>query len=323
MGARRCCSWLLLALFALQTPPPWARAVAGGAGRGRGSRCSLAWRFGARGVAGAGGAARGGALALGGPARRCGRGGSRSAALTGAWMGLREEGGGPALGERAWMLLPVLVLAAALPWLPRYARAGRARVERELTRGDAAAARAAAPAGLQPASGCATLERSGDRERRRCGTQALPLRAPDRAVRVDRRCWSRRAARSPRASRRAAALAAAVARARCATGGCRTRALWLLLAGLALLLVAWPAWRADRLDAAAATRGSGYCVQGIAVVESLLLARGVPPPVIVLTMLFVFAIAMPVFILTTAALGLSDVWLDYRRLEPVPDGDRP
>ena len=27
-----------------------------------------------------------------------------AAALTGSWMGLREEGGGPASGERAWMM---------------------------------------------------------------------------------------------------------------------------------------------------------------------------------------------------------------------------
>jgi hypothetical protein len=64
-------------------------------------------------------------------------------------------------------------------------------------------------------------------------------------------------------------------------------------------------------------------VQGIAVVESLLLARGVPPSIIVLTMLFVFALAMPVFVLTALAVGLSDVWLDYRRLEAVPERDDP
>jgi hypothetical protein len=40
-----------------------------------------------------------------------------------------------------------------------------------------------------------------------------------------------------------------------------------------------------------------------------------------MTMLFFFMIAMPMFVLSTAALGLSDVWLDYRRLEPVADGD--
>jgi len=63
-------------------------------------------------------------------------------------------------------------------------------------------------------------------------------------------------------------------------------------------------------------------VQGVAVVESLLLARGVPPPVVVLTMLFVFMIFMPYFVLAATALGLSDVWLDYRQLESVADGDR-
>jgi hypothetical protein len=31
---------------------------------------------------------------------------------------------------------------------------------------------------------------------------------------------------------------------------------------------------------------------------------------------------MPVFLLTTAALGLSDVWLDYRRLEWSADEDQ-
>src|SRR5262249_46698875 len=42
------------------------------------------------------------------------------AALTGAWMGLREEGGGPSAGQRAWMLLPVLLLAALMPWMANY-----------------------------------------------------------------------------------------------------------------------------------------------------------------------------------------------------------
>src|SRR6266513_433825 len=46
-----------------------------------------------------------------------------AAALTGSWMGLREEGGGPASGERAWMMLPVLLLAAGLPWTQTYPQA--------------------------------------------------------------------------------------------------------------------------------------------------------------------------------------------------------
>jgi predicted membrane protein DUF2232 len=95
-------------------------------------------------------------------------------------------------------------------------------------------------------------------------------------------------------------------------------AIWVFLAGLALLVGQWPPWTPTAwtllLNALL-----GFCVQGIAVVESLLLARGVPPSLIVLTMLFVFAVAMPIFMLTTAAVGLGDVWLDFRRLEPAAD----
>jgi hypothetical protein len=94
--------------------------------------------------------------------------------------------------------------------------------------------------------------------------------------------------------------------------------LWVLLAGLGLLVTQWGSW-APTAWTLLLNSALAYCVQGIAVVESLLLARGVPPSIIVLTMLFVFAVAFPVFVLTTVAVGLSDVWLDYRRLEPVRD----
>jgi hypothetical protein len=97
-------------------------------------------------------------------------------------------------------------------------------------------------------------------------------------------------------------------------------AIWVLLAGLGLLVTQWRPWTPTGwtllINAAL-----GYCVQGIAVVESLLLARGVPPSIIALSLVFVFMVAMPVFVMTTVAVGISDVWLDYRRLEPVPDGD--
>src|SRR5438093_12396072 len=42
------------------------------------------------------------------------------AALSGSWMGLKEEGGGPPAGRRAWMLLPLLLLAAGLGWTVAY-----------------------------------------------------------------------------------------------------------------------------------------------------------------------------------------------------------
>ena len=34
-----------------------------------------------------------------------------------------------------------------------------------------------------------------------------------------------------------------------------------------------------------------------------------------------FGMGGPLFVMTAAVLGLSDVWLDYRRLEASPDGD--
>jgi uncharacterized protein YybS (DUF2232 family) len=97
-------------------------------------------------------------------------------------------------------------------------------------------------------------------------------------------------------------------------------AIWLFLAGLGLVLAPLPAWSASAWTLLAVT-GLGYCVQGIAVVESLLLARGVPPSIVSLTLVFVFAMAMPVFLITSLCVGVSDVWLDYRRLEDVPDRD--
>jgi len=65
----------------------------------------------------------------------------------------------------------------------------------------------------------------------------------------------------------------------------------------------------------------GFGVQGIAVVESLLLARGVPLSVIIITLLFMSVVALPALVLAAVALGLSDVWLDYRKLEPASRAD--
>src|SRR4029077_6408400 len=86
-------------------------------------------------------------------------------------------------------------------------------------------------------------------------------------------------------------------------------ALWLLLLGLAVLLAQWSAWKPTAWTLLL-NAGLGFCVQGIAVVESWFLARGVSPAIIVITMLFVFGFATPLFMLTAAAVGLSDVWLD-------------
>jgi hypothetical protein len=95
---------------------------------------------------------------------------------------------------------------------------------------------------------------------------------------------------------------------------------WLLLLGLALIVARLPSWGPSAWTLLVNV-GLAYCVQGVAVVQSLLLARGVPPSIITLTFVFVIAMAWPAFLLATICVGLSDVWLDYRRLEAVPEGD--
>jgi hypothetical protein len=93
-----------------------------------------------------------------------------------------------------------------------------------------------------------------------------------------------------------------------------------LLAGLALVIFSNAAWRPG---AAALLVQSvlGYSVQGVAVTQSVLLARGVPPVFVLLVMLLLFTFTLPVFLPSVALLGLSDVWLDFRRLEPSPRGE--
>ena len=97
-------------------------------------------------------------------------------------------------------------------------------------------------------------------------------------------------------------------------------ALWLVLLGLGLLVARWPTWSASAWTLLINV-GLAYCVQGVAVVESLLLARGVPLSVIIITLLFMSVVALPALVLAAVALGLSDVWLDYRKLEPASHAD--
>lgn len=235
--------------------------------------------------------------------------------LTGVWMGAREEGGGPTSGERAWMLAPMLLLAAAMPWAIRYPDLV-ASVNRELRAGDTSFIEL-----------CRQIGYTGERlanmqktvaENARLQQLALPHLLPTGVflwmallVAAGRGLSGRfaRVLRWPRLSRsplREWRLPDA--------------AVWMFIAGLALLVSPWSAWASTGWTLLI-NSGLAYCVQGIAVVESLLLSRGVPPSIIVLTLLFVFAIAMPVFVLVTAVVGLSDVWFDYRRLEPVSTPD--
>jgi hypothetical protein len=302
----------VLGALTLQTPAPWSwlwLAVP--------ATVALAllvcWRFGVAAVAVVGLLAV--ALTVLGSARGLWVWWIPAAALVGAWMGMREEGSGPSAGQRAWMLAPALALAALLPWLAHY-RELVAAVERELLAGDAQLLDLLRQLGTN-------RDRLGAMEKTVTENAALRRAALPLVIPTVLFLWVGLLVTAGRAL--AARTAQALSWPRLSRVSLRDwrlpdAVLWTFLAGLALLVAPWPAW-APTGWTLLLNAGLGYCVQGVAVVESLLLARGVPPPVIILTMLFVFMIAMPMFVLTTAALGLSDVWLDYRRLEPVPDGD--
>ncbi len=238
------------------------------------------------------------------------------AALTGAWMGIREEGGGVSASDRAWLLLPLLLLAATLPWTAPYedflvkVRAESFQTDRMIDTYRGLGFGEEKIAELKPAIA----------ESAELAQKALPYVLPSvlflwMAVLV--------AAGRHFAARVAGMLGwPAVSRSSLREWRLPDGAIWLVLIGIALLLTPWSAWT-PTASTLLINGVLAFCVQGIAVVESLMIARGMPGSLIVLTMLFVFALAMPAFVCIATAMGISDVWLDYRRLESPPDQDVP
>jgi hypothetical protein len=237
------------------------------------------------------------------------------ASWTGAWMGSREEGGGPPLGERAWMHVPILAAAFALPLLPGMSETlarveARARVEEQQML-------ATLPGPTKPGTMRQMMEESAnlpaaDRVR------MLSFFSPNVVF-----AWMVMLVAAGRSL--AARLAAwrgwpPVSTAPLSSWRLPDAALVPLIAGLALALFATSSW----WPGAALLLGQsalGYSVQGLAVAYSALLARGVAPAFILLILVFLFVFTLPVFLPSAALLGLSDVWLDYRRLESSPRGE--
>jgi hypothetical protein len=303
-----------LALSALVTPWPWAAlwlavpAVVA-------ASLLLSWRFGPPAMALPLALAAGAALLVVFPVA-----GLRSwhllwlpvASWTGAWMGSREEGGGPSLGERAWMHAPILAAAFALPLLPGMSGAltrveAQARVEEQQML-------ATLPGPAKPGTMRQMMEDSAKlpaADRVRMLTFFAPnllfgwmvmLIAAGRSLAARLAAWRGwpPLSTSPLSGWRLPDLALAP-----------------LIAGLAIALFATPAW----WPGAAVLLGQsalGYSVQGLAVAHSALLARGVAPAFVLLLVVFLFVFTLPVFLPSAALLGLSDVWLDYRRLETPP-----
>ncbi len=237
------------------------------------------------------------------------------AAVTGAWMGWREEGGGPSLGERAWMFVPMLVLAAALPVLPGFPAAierldARMRTEQErmLASVNPSETPSALREALQQAAAMPVEERR----------KSLLLMIPNAMF-----AWVALLAAVGRAL---AARAAGVlgwpplSRAPLATWRLPDAALVPLLVGIAVAVFADRAWQPGALTLLVMVV-LGYSVQGVAVVESVLLSRGMSPAFVALTMLLVIAVSLLWVLPAIAVVGLSDVWLDYRRLEPSSEGE--
>ncbi len=237
------------------------------------------------------------------------------AALTGAWMGSREEGGGPTIGERAWMHAPLLAAAFALPLLPGLMGA--------LTRVEARARTEE----IQMLKTMQGPDKPGTWRHMMQESTKLP---PADRVRMLSYfmpnlmfAWMVLLVGAGRSlAARASAwrawpplLSAPLLAWRLPDG-----ALVPLLAGIALALFAGAAWRPGAAVLLAQSV-LGYSVQGIAVAHSLLVSRGVPPAFVLLLMVFLFAFTLPVFLPSVALLGLSDVWLDFRRLEPSPRGE--
>jgi hypothetical protein len=237
------------------------------------------------------------------------------AALTGTWMGLREENGGPGNGQRAWMLLPVLLLAALMPWMDAYEglvrNVDRMRVERDQR----------APAVYRQMG--FSNQQVRELERRMMQYTEVEKRALPSILPTLLFLWMMLLVAMGRgvADRLARWFRwPGLSRGRLASWRLPDPAVWLLLLGLALIVARLPSWGPSAWTLLVNV-GLAYCVQGVAVVQSLLLARGVPPSIITLTFVFVIAMAWPAFLLATICVGLSDVWLDYRRLEAVPEGD--
>ena len=95
-------------------------------------------------------------------------------------------------------------------------------------------------------------------------------------------------------------------------------AIWVMLTALAMIALRRPELLPPGVNLALCV-GLGYCLQGIAVLDFALLARGLPPGIIWVLFLFVVLFAVPVLAVTSTGLGLIDVWLDLRRGNPEKD----
>ena len=95
---------------------------------------------------------------------------------------------------------------------------------------------------------------------------------------------------------------------------------WLLILGIALITLRDPSTVPVGLNLSIAV-GLAFALQGLSVVKVFLVAHGMTPGLIALLFLFTTLTMWPILPLACAGVGLMDLWLDFRRLEPgAPEG---
>lgn len=229
-----------------------------------------------------------------------------AASVVGVWMGSSEEGGGPGLGERIWMLAPFVLLAASISLAPEF----RPVLDRAWTRAQRTALAELRREGVAERQ-VADMERTmtkQDPDVRR----VLPFAMPQLLV-----LWMALLTVAGRGLARFVAGRLgwpALSTAPFLRLRLPDAALLPVIGGLALALLAdrtlLPCALALLVPAAL-----GYSLQGLAVLVSLLLSRGIPPALAAISIMGLLALTTLAFLPSVALVGLTDAWLDLRKLE--------
>jgi hypothetical protein len=96
--------------------------------------------------------------------------------------------------------------------------------------------------------------------------------------------------------------------------------IWLLIIGIALITLRDPRTVPVGINLSIAV-GLAFALQGLSVVKVFLVSHGMTPGLIALLFLFTTLTMWPILPLACAGVGLMDLWLDFRRLEPgAPEG---
>lgn len=91
--------------------------------------------------------------------------------------------------------------------------------------------------------------------------------------------------------------------------------IWLLIVGIALITLRDPRTVPVGLNLSIAV-ALAFALQGLSVVKVFLVTHGMTPGLIALLFLFTTLTMWPILPLACAGVGLMDLWLDFRRLEP-------